>query len=252
MKILLVSGHKPGYNKCASTGVNEGDLNVELVKKLASLLSDYAKVTVYPYDRDMYKDNANGKLQVDFKAYDYIFEVHFNGYNGSARGTSIQLHSSYKGGTSVEQAIINNVAAIGFKKRGNNGIVRRSDLMNMNTAYKKGVDYALIEVCFYDNHADMSVYKPNKNAVAKAIVKGIVDEFGLDASKDSGLVKGTVVNCNYLNVRKTPNGTVILGTVKGGSTVYILGEGKDSDGDIWYKVQAGAMVGYVWPKYIAR
>ena len=57
MKILLISGHTSGYNKSALTGVNEGDLNIELVKLLTPRLGRYADVTVYPYSRDMYHDN---------------------------------------------------------------------------------------------------------------------------------------------------------------------------------------------------
>lgn len=34
MKILLISGHTSGHNPSQLTGVNEGDLNIELVKKL--------------------------------------------------------------------------------------------------------------------------------------------------------------------------------------------------------------------------
>ena len=112
--------------------------------------------------------------------------------------------------------------------------------------------YALIETCFYDNASDMDIYKKNKDKVAQAIARGIIDRFGLDSSKGSNIVKGTVVVCSYLNVRSTPNGKPIVGVLKAGSTVYIIGEGKDSDGDTWYKVQAGSIVGYVWPKYIAK
>ena len=249
--ILLVSGHTPGYNACKTTGVNEGDLNVELVKILYKLLSPYANVTVYPCERDMYKDIKNGCCKVNLSNYRYIFEVHFNAFNGNARGTSIILHKNYSGGISVEQSIIDNVAAFGFKKRGTNGIVRRDDLLNMNTCLRKGIDYALIEVCFYDSIADMAIYNKNKNGIASGIAKGIIDRFGLDTSKgNSDLVKGTVVGCSALNVRSNPNGKTIVGVIAGGSTVYIIGEGKDSDGDTWYKVQAGSMVGFVWTKYI--
>lgn len=253
MKILLASGHKPGYNVCKSTGVNEGDLNVELVKKLKAILDKYADVTVYPYERDMYKDNKNCCLKVNFKDYDYVFEIHFNAAGGGARGVSVQLHSKYKGGISVEQAIANNIAAIGFKKRGTNGIVRRSDLMNMNSCYNRGVDYALLETCFYDSASDMALYKKNKDKVAQAIANGIVDKFGLKSNNAGNTAtKAKVVNCTELNVRAVPNGKPIIGEVKGGSTVYIIGTGKDSDGDVWYKVQAGSYIGYVWTAYIAK
>lgn len=253
MKILLVSGHRPGHNPCKATGVNEGELNTELVRTLLPLLSSYADVEVYPYERDMYLDNKNGCLKVNLKDYRYIFEVHFNA--GGGRGTSVQLHSNYRGGISVEQAIVNNVAALGFKRRGDNGIVRRNDLLNMNTALRLGIDYALIEVCFYDSAADLALYRQKKEATARAIAKGIIDGFGLKAV-DTGAVSNqnqsrnvVVTGCSSLNVRRTPNGA-ILGTVKGGTTLAVIGTGKDPDGDVWYKVTAGSLTGYVWPKYV--
>lgn len=177
MKILLVSGHVPGYNACASTGVNEGDLNVELVKLLNTRLAKYADVTVYPYDRNMYEDNKAGELKVNLKDYNYVFEVHFNAFKGTARGTGIYLDQKYTGGISVEQAVLQNIVALGFTNR---GITRRNDLLNMRTCFNLNIDYALLETCFFDNVEDMNLYKQKKTQVADAITKGIVDAFGLE------------------------------------------------------------------------
>lgn len=180
-KILLVSGHVSGYNKCAETGVNEGDLNIELVGMVESKLSPYADVTVYPSNRDWYKDNLAGKSVVNPKEYDYILEVHFNAGKGS--GTSIYLHSDYKGGVSVEEAILRNLHALGIRLRGTNGFNRKNTLLNMNICQKYGVDYALIETLFYDNQDDMSFYAVHKNEVATAIANGIITGFGISVTE---------------------------------------------------------------------
>lgn len=182
MKVLLISGHKPGDNASDYTGYNEGALNVELAQLVYNKLKTYdLSVTLYPTDRDAYEDNKGGCLVYKFEDFDYIFEIHFNAYqdDGSARGTSIQLHTSYNKGISVEKGILENMAEIGFKLRGDCGIVRRNDLLNMNTALKKGVDYALMETCFYDSPDDMRLYNAHKNDVRDAIVYGIVDNFGI-------------------------------------------------------------------------
>lgn len=179
MKILLISGHVSGYNYSANTGYNEGDLNIELAQLVKAQLDPFADVDLYPVDRNAYVDNKNDNLQLNFNDYNYIFEIHFNGFNGQARGTSIYLHSDYSDGISVEQAIIENMREIGFKIRGSNGINRKNTLLNMNTAYKLGIDYALIETCFYDNVGDMVLYQSYKNSVAFAIADGMIDKFGL-------------------------------------------------------------------------
>ncbi len=244
-KILLVAGHTSGYNACRTTGVNEGDLNIELVNMIKPFLDDYASVSLYPHNRDMYKDNLQGDLKVNLSDYEYIFEVHFNA--GGGRGVSVQLHDDYKGGISVEQTVVDNIAAIGFRKRGFDGIVRRKDLLNMNTALKLNVDYALLETCFYDSVDDMAIYKVNKLKVAKAIADGMIAAFGLTLGNT--LTKGTVANCSVLNVRKSPNG-VVIGTIKRGTEVDIVGASKDTDGDSWHLIKVAGLTGYVWPKYI--
>lgn len=176
MKILLVSGHTSGYNADRLTGVNEGDLNIELTDWLSERLDGYAEVTVYPYERDMYHDNLNGQLQVELKTFDYVLEIHFNAFNGSVNGTEIYVHRDYTGGTTVEEKILRKVTALGFANR---GLKRRDDLLNMNVCFEQGVDYALLEVCFYDSPIDMERYAPIKGTVADVIVSGIVEGFGL-------------------------------------------------------------------------
>ena len=246
MKILLVSGHTSGYNPSQATGVNEGDLNIELVKLLRPRLEKYAEVTVYPYERDLYQDNRHGKPQVNLAAFDYIFEVHFNGFDGKANGTGIYLDELYGGGTSVEQAVLKKIVALGFKNR---GITRRGDLMNMRIALSKGVDYALLETCFFDNVADMNRYKANKNKVADAITEGIAEAFGLKKVETYTPWPAKIIDAKELNVRETPNGKV----VKTLQAITVIGEEPDSDGDTWYKVQLGdGTVGYIWPKYLSK
>lgn len=178
-RILLVSGHVSGYNACKETGVNEGDLNIELLRNVQALIGNAADVDVYPVERDWYKDNKAGKSLVDPQSYDYIFEIHFNA--GKGNGCSIYLHSDYTGGVSVERSILNRMADLGVRLRGDNGFNRKSTLLNCNICQKAGVDYALIETLFYDNPANMSWYASHKVDVAKAIAYGICSGFGLDA-----------------------------------------------------------------------
>ena len=239
-KILLISGHRPGINACTRLNVNEGDLNVQLTRLVAARLSGYADVVVYPYLRDYYRDNLNGRIASEYNMsnFDYVLEIHFNAYDGTTVGTNVQLHLKYTGGVTVEQAVVDNLAArIGFRKRGVNGINRRDDLLNMNTAFKKGVDYALLETCFYDNVSDLIKYRKSPEKVASAISDGIIEKFGLKKT-----VK--IVNCDSLNYRKSPNGA-ILGHYNSGDKIVVYETQPDSDGDLWYRTDQG----YIWPTY---
>ena len=51
-KILLISGHKEKDNYSKVTNVYEGRINIDLIKRIAVKLKPYARVVVYPIDRD--------------------------------------------------------------------------------------------------------------------------------------------------------------------------------------------------------
>lgn len=248
-RILLIPGHTAKDNFAKTTGVYEGELNIEIVKNIATHLKGYAHVAIYPIERDYYKDNKAHRVteEYKFKNFDYVWEQHLNEFDGSARGASCQIHKNYRGGISVEKLICLNLEKLGFRLRGTAGIVRRSDLLNMNTALALGVDYCLCEPFFCDNPKDLALYRKNPDALAKAIACGMIVGFGLQ--KNTGSNVGTVVHCSRLNVRKQPNGDVAF-VISAGDTVIRKGSAFDSDSDSWDLVETAHGTGYVWPKYI--
>ena len=187
MKILLMAGHgdgdpgAPGLN-----GYNEADVVREIVPKLRDKLTPYADVTVFDMSKNPYKYLKSHSF--NFKEYDYVLEVHLNAYkkeataNGHTKGVEILVHPSEKG-VGVENAILSNVAALGFTNR---GIKEPTDLQNMNICKgKQGVSYALIEVCFIDDVDDMALFNAKKGAVINGIAQGIVTGFGLAKNKQT-------------------------------------------------------------------
>lgn len=181
MKILLICGHGDGDPGACACGYKEAELVREYAPQLKTELSKYAAVDVYDTSKNLYKVLKNGG-SFNFKKYDYVLELHFNAAaydqngNGRTTGTEIYVHTT-ESGTSVEQAIVDNICALGFKNR---GVQRRSNLLNMNICKgNQGVSYALLETCFIDDLDDMKLYQAKKNDVVLAITKGIVDGFGL-------------------------------------------------------------------------
>ena len=175
MRILLIPGHGAGDPGAVALGLQEQNLTRELVQLINKKLLPYAVVDVFDTSANMYKRLKSG-YPFNFKAYDYVLEVHFNAFDTKANGVEILVHTSEEG-TSVEQTIVDNIAALGFKNR---GVKPRNDLLVMNTCKKsQGVSYALLETCFIDSLNDINKYLPNKETVALAIVDGIVDGFGL-------------------------------------------------------------------------
>lgn len=178
MRILLVAGHGNGDPGACANGYTESTLTREFVAALYSQLSQYAQVDVFDTSKNMYTYLKNGGT-FDFSPYGYTLELHFNA--GGGTGTEILVHANQQG-VSVEQKIVNNISALGFKNR---GIKRRSDLGNMNRIYNKGKDYALLEVCFIDSAADMKLYSNNISDIAKAVTQGIVDGFGISPTQNA-------------------------------------------------------------------
>ena len=177
MKILLIAGHggkDPGA--CSSYGTESTETR-RVVNQLKANLQCYNNVTVDVYNtsRDCYADCGNGTLQVSFSNYDYVFEVHFNSAAAtSAKGTEIYVTKS-ESGITVEQAIVNKVAAVGFINRG----VKRSNFRVISRAKSAGVSSALMEVCFISNKDDMTKYNSCFQQVCDAISSGIAEEFKL-------------------------------------------------------------------------
>lgn len=174
MKILLISGHGAGDTGAIGNGCREADLTRELVNLIVPKLKKYASVDVYDQRRNAFKDVKNGSFKIG--TYDYVLEVHFNAFNGNAKGTEIYVTSSEKG-KSVENAIMKYLGAY-FSVRG----VKVCNYTVISKIKRMGVSSALLEVCFVDNKEDMKTYKAKKDQIAYAIVEGIKNGFGLVAN----------------------------------------------------------------------
>lgn len=185
MKILLIAGHGAGDPGAVGYGTEATETR-RVLNEVKALFGGYdVTVDVYPTNRNAYADIGNGSLQVNFANYDYIFEIHFNSAaNPEATGVEIWVTPAEQGIT-VEQAIVNKVAALGYSNRG----VKREGFRVIRTAKNKGTSAALIETCFISNQGDMNRYNGNFTKVCNAMVEGIAEGFGL--SKKDGYVKPT-------------------------------------------------------------
>lgn len=174
MKILLISGHGAGDCGAVGNGYKEADLTREVVNILADKLKNYMTVEIYNQSRNAYEDVNKGNLQVNFANYNYVFEVHFNAFNGTAKGTEIFI-TREEPATKVEEKIMNQLSKY-FVVRG----VKRKNFDVIAKARRSGVSSALIEVCFIDNLEDMNIYINNKDEIVTAIADGILEGFGIE------------------------------------------------------------------------
>lgn len=186
LRILLIAGHGAGDPGACSNYGTEAIETRRVLNEIKALLGGYdAAVDIYPLDRNAYADIGAGCCQVNFANYDYVFEIHFNSA-ANPESTGVEIWVTYaEQGITVEQAIVNKVAALGYSNRG----VKREDFRVIRTARNKGTSAALIETCFISNQGDMNRYNGNFTKVCNAMVEGIAEGFGL--SKKDGYVKPT-------------------------------------------------------------
>ncbi|MDH6367123.1 MULTISPECIES: N-acetylmuramoyl-L-alanine amidase [unclassified Breznakia] len=178
MKILFIAGHGAGDSGALGNGYREADLTRELVGLIAPKMRKYCTVDVRDTNRNAFYDAQKGTFSA--KGYDYVFEIHFNAFNGKAYGSECYVTSSEQGIT-VEQLVMKGMSKF-FTLRDNDSIfdgVKRTNFLVIQTAKNQGVSGTLLEVCFIDNINDIKKYQENKNAIADAIVNGLAEGFGL-------------------------------------------------------------------------
>ena len=193
MNILLLNGHGAGDSGATGNGYQEQNLTRELADLVQERLKKYANVYRYPKNRNAFNDVQNGTftkyMPIAFNKLGYALEIHFNAFkkdetkDGRKKGTECYV-TSRESGITVEQAFMKNLSKY-FPLRDNDNIfdgVKRTNFLVINTLKNYGVSGALLETCFIDDADDIDTYQKNKNAIADAIVNGIVAGFGLAAS----------------------------------------------------------------------
>lgn len=182
MKILLIAGHGNGDPGAVGNGYKESDLTREVALLTKISMSRFEGVTVDVADtlKNWYDYICKKGNTFNFKAYDYVIEIHFNAGvgdasgNGKTTGTEIYVTTSEKG-VSVEENILGNIVSLGFKNRG----VKHKNFALISHIKKQGVSAALLEVCFIDDKDDMKLYATHVDDIASAISNGIATGFGL-------------------------------------------------------------------------
>jgi len=217
--ILVIAGHggspyDPGACGC---GQKEAVLTRELAKLVQAELQKISdvKATLYNIANDAYKILKNGG-SLPLAGVNYVLELHFNAAandlngDGKTTGTEVLVHTS-ESGVTVEEAICKKICALGFKNR---GVKRRSGLLVMNTVKRHDISHALIETCFIDDADDMKLYLANKEKVARAIVAGVAEGFGLSMSPSSSGENLNWSNSTSLKTQTEKNNCLEIEAIK--------------------------------------
>jgi len=173
MKIGLISGHGNGDSGAVGQGTQEQKETRRVVNGIKKELSKYCDVVVYDQNKNAFDELQKGKMK--YLVCDYLLEVHFNSFNGSAYGTECYVTTSEKA-TSVEKQILANLS----KYFTNRGIKRTNFSVIYNYKQNRKISSALLEVCFIDNKKDMTTYNKNFDSICNQIALGIAQGFALN------------------------------------------------------------------------
>ncbi|NLO45043.1 MAG: SH3 domain-containing protein [Clostridiales bacterium] len=104
-----------------------------------------------------------------------------------------------------------------------------------------------IEAAYHDNESDAEWIKDNIEQIAKAVVRGITNYFGIEFRDSQARWFGEVsVSEGSLNIRSLPDTQAqIVGKLSNGDKVILLRSLPE-----WYLIAAGNVTGYVSKKYI--
>lgn len=194
ISILLIAGHGQGdpgamgrYGTVLYQEFNfTREFSTLIYKKLKKLRPDI-NLVMYDQNYDCYQVIAKKKSGPDpnFKAYDYVLEVHFNATiesmkdssgDGVCKGVGIYVNAAKKN-TAIDKSILAAVTqASGLPVR-DTGLWLSPGLLNAKTCQSLGVSYGLLETAFIDDKDDMTVYSKKKSDMASAVAKAISDYF---------------------------------------------------------------------------
>ena len=141
------------------------DVVIAKLKSLGHIVIDCTPPKNYTSDQGI--DLAYGVSKANSNGVDLFVSIHFNNcydtYNG-ALGTEVCVYRE----NSTAQNIVDSLAALGFKNRGQKV---RTGLYELRATNMTAV---IIETCFVEATEDVRIYKGvGVDAVANAIVKGI-------------------------------------------------------------------------------
>ena len=193
MKIGVDCGHSLNSYDYGAIGVQSESLITRQVgKKVMELFKQngHEVVDCTVDNCTSLSDSLNRRVsKANSNNVDYYISIHFNAFNGQARGTEILYCSSPD---DKMQRILNNIVSLGYYNRG-----LKKDGRGLAVLQQTRMKAMLIECCFCDNKEDMARYYADD--LAKAIVGGFLNKSINSVGKTSNKSNKTTNSNNPTN-----------------------------------------------------
>lgn len=181
---LIIYGHGAGDPGAVGNGTNERDFNRKILHPYMKKWSDKSKDSFDFFDtsgnRDMFQETANGwgMYSISPNYYSSISEYHEDAAGSSATGGHVIVSSSFKADkTDLSMAqLIKRIVGLWGGVSNTSGISYRSNLLNLNVAAQRGLNYRLTEIGFITSSRDMSIINRELDQLAKGFIESITGE----------------------------------------------------------------------------
>lgn len=164
MTLYVIAGHGAGDPGACGNGYTEA----ERVRALASVIAQRggSSVRVLDTSRNWYADEGVNSLSIP--SGDCLVELHMNAATASAKGGHVIIKANIGGADKYDKALASAISSI-FPGR-STLIEERTNLANANRAYKRGINYRLVECGFITNAGDVQIFNTRMTEVADAIL----------------------------------------------------------------------------------
>ena len=180
---------------------------------------------------------------------DLDVSIHFNAGandkqgNNKTTGVEVLIYSTESKSHDTATRICSNISKVGLKNR---GVKINNSLYVLKHTNAPAL---LIETCFVDDKDDIELYKENINNIAKAIVKGILNEKYTETEETTGPYK-VKITTETLNVRAGAGTNYKVTTTVKKDEVYTIVDEKKNGSTIWLKLKSGA--GWISQQYTKK
>lgn len=181
---LIIYGHGAGDPGAVGNGTNERDFNRKKLHPYMKKWADKSKDSFVFFDttgnRDMFQETANGwgMYSISPSYYTTISEYHEDAAGSSATGGHVIVSSSFKADNiDLDMAnLIKRTVGLWGGVSKTNGISYRSNLLNLNVAAQRGLNYRLTEIGFITSSRDMTIINKELDQLAKGFIESITGE----------------------------------------------------------------------------
>lgn len=186
-KIAVYAGHGGTDFGAIANGLYEKDINLELVLALTSELRKRGYEVINNRVEDVNRNLGADIRRANLEDVDAVIELHANS-NMGVPGAGTETYYSVTGkGMVLAEAIQTNLVALGFKDRGIKVLPNIFGGDYLGIIRETKAPAVLVETFFLNNPQDLSLYNPQK--IALAIADAIGKLYPVTSVKDDQIAK---------------------------------------------------------------